>query len=180
MSPKKGRPTRFYVYCRPTLTPTIALCMFAATVLICLLILLANYCPNSLQAHITNIQFQKLGHTRSPIQIHQNQTNSRIIQLIIKQNCHVTETSHNNIEESSALVLAGIFPLLSGLPLTEIPNSQNARDKPNPRNSNLSFSISESPMKSHTQSQSWPAQSLSRKTLMPTPHDLASISDWMS
>ncbi len=32
-------------WCRPTLTPTIALCMFAATVLICLLILLANYCP---------------------------------------------------------------------------------------------------------------------------------------
>lgn len=155
--------------------------MFAATVLTCSFDLqIIALCPNSLRAHIINIQFQKLGHTRSPIQIHQNQTDSTIIQLIVKQNCHVTETSHNNIEEPLALVLAGIFPLLSGLPLTEIPNSQNARDKPNPRNSNLCFSISESPMKSHTQSQSWPAQSLSRKTLMPTPHDLASISDWMS
>jgi hypothetical protein len=104
--------------------------------------------------------------------MHQSQTDSRIIQLIIQQNCHVTETSHNNIEEFLALVLAGIFPLLSGLALIEIPDSQNAHDKPNPRNSNLCFSISKSPMKSHTQSQSWPAQSLSRKTLMPTPHDL--------
>ncbi len=60
-------------------------------------------CPNSLWAHIINIQFQKLGHTRSPIQIHQNQTDSTIIQLIIKQNCHVTEISHNNMEEFLAL-----------------------------------------------------------------------------
>jgi hypothetical protein len=93
-------------------------------------------CPNSLPAHIIKIKFQKLGHTRSPIQIHHNQTDSRIIQLIVKQNCHVTQTSHNNIAEFLAMVLAGIFSLLSHLPLIEIPDSQNARDKPNPKNSN--------------------------------------------